>query len=103
MVSAGDVMAMGANAAVSDRFDEDRTKISDIAIIGYDGTPQARGMVDFPGSPIRNTVEQYPDKLGACAAGLLVKMMRRLRIHENERVQILPVELHVAYEKSVDC
>jgi hypothetical protein len=29
-------------------------------------------------------------------------MMRRLRMQENERVQILPVELHVDYDTSVD-
>ncbi len=96
-----DVMAMGANTAVSDRFDDNQNKIRDIVIVGYDGTLQAKSMVDYSGSPVRNTVEQNPDPLGACAAGLLVKMMRRNKIQESERVQILPVELYVGNDNSV--
>lgn len=91
-----DVMALGANTAVSELFFVDQAeKMKDIAIVGYDGTPQAKDMIGFSGSPFRNTVMQDTYDLGARAANSLVKMMRGLPLREDERVQVLPVNLYV--------
>ncbi len=94
-----DVMALGAITAVSEVSLTDPSKVKDLVIIGYDGTPTAKTLIGLQNNPLRNTVEQNPYLLGARAADLLVRMKEGPSLQPEERVQILGVRIYRSYSK----
>jgi LacI family transcriptional regulator len=66
--AANDLMAMGAMAAL---FEAGLRIPRDMAVVGFDDIPAARML-----APPLTTVAQYPDRLGARTAELLLERLR---------------------------
>jgi LacI family transcriptional regulator len=84
--AANDLMAMGAMAAL---FEVGLRIPHDMAIVGFDDIPAARLL-----APPLTTVAQYPDRLGARTAELLLERLRG-EGPPSSRVIVMPAELVV--------
>lgn len=83
-----DEMALGAvDALLADGSELANT----VAVVGVDGTPQAKALIDTGRSPLRATVVQNPYRISEDAVDLFERMLN------GERVPVrtwLPVELY---------
>jgi ribose transport system substrate-binding protein len=83
-----DEMALGAVDAL---LADGSNVTHDVAVVGVDGTPEARALIDSGRSPLRATVVQDSYRISELAADLFERMVK------GERVQIrnlLPAELY---------
>jgi len=83
-----DEMALGAvDALLADGSELANT----VAILGVDGTPEARALIDTRRSPLQATIVQDPYKISEKAADLFERMIKGERVRVRTR---LPVGLY---------
>ncbi|HEV7647095.1 MAG TPA: substrate-binding domain-containing protein [Actinophytocola sp.] len=83
-----DEMALGAvDALLADGSE----LANSVAVVGVDGTPEARALIDTGRSPLRATIVQDPYRISEIAVDLFERMVKGERVRVRTR---LPVEVY---------